>query len=164
MNIVRWEPLREMVTLRQAMDRLLQDSFVNIPRGDGVEGNAFVPAVDIIETADKIGIKAAVPGIKPDDIDINVTVDGVTIKGETRSENEVKEENYVRRECRYGTFARTIALPPGLKIDRAEATVDNGVLTLEIPKAEEVKPKAIKVKAKAEVRKLEPKEAKESKN
>lgn len=164
MNIVRWEPLREMVTLRQAMDRLLQDSFVNIPRGDGLEGNGFVPAVDIIETADKIGIKAAVPGVKPEDIDINITADGVTLKGETRSESEVREDNYVRRECRYGTFARTIALPPGLKIDKAEATVDNGVLTLDIPKEEEVKPKSIKIKARAESKKLGSTEAKESKN
>lgn len=161
MNIVRWEPLREMVTLRQAMDRLFEDSFVTMPHGNGSDATAFVPAVDIVETADKIGIKASVPGVKPDDIDINITADGVTIKGETRSESEVKEENYVRRECRYGTFARTIALPPGLKIDKAEATVDNGVLSLEIPKAEEIKPKAVKVKARAEAKKIE---ARENKN
>ena len=164
MNIVRWEPLREMVTLRQAMDKLFEDSFVTMPSGDGSDGNAFIPAVDIVETADKIGIRAAVPGVKPDDVDINITADGVTIKGETKSESEVKEDNYVRRECRYGTFARTIALPPGLKIDRAEATVENGVLTLEIPKAEEVKPRSIKVKAKAEAKKIEPRESRESKN
>ncbi len=160
MNLVRWEPLNDLVTLRQAMDRLFEDSFVKMPHavvgGDG----AAIPAVDIYETEDKIGLKAALPGVKADDIEINVTPDGVTIKGESKSENEVKDEHYVRREFRYGAFARTIALPRGLKIDKAEASMENGVLTLEIPKAEEVKPKSIKIKAKAEAKKLESKEVK----
>jgi HSP20 family protein len=151
-----------MVTLRQAMDRLFEGSFVNLPQA--AEESAFLPAVDIVETEDKVGIKASIPGVKPEDIDINITADGVTIKGERKSETEVNEENYVRRECRYGSFTRTIALPPGLKIDKAEATVDNGMLTLEIPKAEEVKPRSVKVKAKAEPKKLEAKEAGASKN
>ncbi|OGO14201.1 MAG: hypothetical protein A2Z02_01870 [Chloroflexi bacterium RBG_16_48_7] len=88
----------------------------------------------------------------------------MVIKGETKTENEVKEENYVRRECHYGTFARTIALPQGLNVDKAEATMENGVLTLEIPKAEEEKPKTVKIKAKAEPKKLEAKETKEVKS
>ena len=160
MNLVRWEPLNELVTLRQAMDRLFEDSFVRMPRpGDGVE-NAFAPAVDIVETPDKIGIKAAMPGVKPDDIEINIDQNTLIIKGETKSEQETKEENYVRRECRYGTFARSIALPTGLKIDKAEAVMENGVLTLDIPKAEEVKPRTVKIKAKAEPRKIEAKEVK----
>ena len=161
MNLVRWEPLNDLVTLRQAMNRLFEDSFVRLPNTAGDGDSAFIPAVDIYETADKIGLKAAMPGVKPDDIDINVTPEGVTIKGESKSENEVKDEHYVRREFRYGAFARTIALPQGLKIDRAEASMDNGVLTLEIPKAEEVKPKSVKIKAKAEAKKLESKEAKD---
>ncbi len=84
----------------------------------------------------------------------------MVIKGETKTEQETKEENFVRRECRYGTFARSIALPTGLKIDKAEAVMENGVLTLEIPKAEEVKPRTVKIKAKAESKKIEAKEAK----
>ena len=163
MNIVRWEPLPDLVTLRQAMDRLFEDSFVRCrARRDGRWQP--LPAVDIFEDADKMGIKASMPGVKPEDIDINITADGVMIKGETKSETEIKEENYVRRERHYGTFARTIALPQGLKIDKAEATMENGVLTLEIPKAEEVKPKPVKIKAKAETKKLKPREAKEAKN
>jgi len=162
MNIIKWEPLGEMVSLRNAMDRLFEDSFVKWARP--LDGGTATPAVDIFETADKLGIRASLPGIKPEDIDISITPEGVVIKGETRTEKELKEENYVRRECHYGTFARTIALPQGLKVDKAEATMDNGVLTLEIPKAEEEKLKTVKIKAKAEPKKLDAKETKEVKS
>ena len=162
MNIVRWEPLHDLVTLRQAMDRLFDDSFVKLPHG--VDGDTVTPAIDIYETGEKIGIRAFMPGIKPEDIDVNITTGGVVIKGESKSEKETREADYVRRECHYGNFERTIALPQGLKIDKAEAAMENGVLTLEIPKADEVKPKTIKIKAKSEPVKLETKEAKEAKS
>jgi HSP20 family protein len=162
MNIVRWEPFGEMVSLRNAMDRLFEDSFVKWARP--LDGNTATPAVDIFDTPEKLGIRASLPGIKPEDIDISVTSEGVVIKGETRDEREIKEENYVRRECHYGTFARTIALPQGLKIDKAEATMENGVLTLEIPKVEEEKPKTVKIKAKTETKKLDARETKEAKS
>lgn len=163
MNIVRWEPFQELVTLRQAMDRLLEDSFVRAPQSaDG--GGSATPAMDIIETSDKIGIKATLPGVKPEDVDINITSEGVVIKGEVKSETETMEANYVRRECHYGTFSRSIPLPAGLKIDKAEANMENGILTLDIPKAEEVKPRSIKIKAKSEPKKLEPAGVKEAKS
>jgi len=160
MNIVRWEPFQELVTLRSAMDRLFEDSFVRLPRANEVDDGSLAPAVDIFEDVDKIGIKASLPGVKPEDIDINVTADAVTIKGTTESEKEVKEEHFIRKERYCGTFARTIALPTGLKIDKAEASMANGVLTLEIPKAEEVKPRTVKIKAKAEPEKIEAKSGK----
>jgi HSP20 family protein len=152
------------MTLRQAMDRLFEDSFVRLPQSGNGSESAFAPAIDIVETPDKIGIRASMPGVKPEDIDINIDQNTLTIKGETRSEQETKEENYVRRECRYGTFARSIALPTGLKIDKAEAVMDNGVLTLDIPRAEEVKPRTVKIKPKSEQKKIEAKETKEAKN
>lgn len=163
MNIVRWEPFQELVTLRQAMDRLFEDSFVRAPRGADGSGSA-IPAIDIVETADKIGIKATLPGVKPEDVDINITPEGLVIKGEVKSETETKEANYVRRECHYGSFSRSIPLPAGLKIDKAEANMENGILTLDIPKAEEVKPRSIKIKAKSETKKLETGGSKEGKN
>lgn len=157
MNIVRWEPFQELVTLRSAMDKLFADSFVRMPgRAEGEDG-AVAPAIDIFEDAEKVGIKASMPGVKPEDIDINLTANSVTIKGSNKSEKEVKEENFVRKERYYGSFSRTIALPSGLKIDKVEASMEDGVLTLEIPKAEEVKPKTIKIKAKAQPEKLEAK-------
>ncbi len=147
-NLVRWEPFSDLVSLREAMDRLFEESFVS-PRAGWpvpVEGGAL--AVDMYETDDVVVVKSAVPGIKPEELDITVTGDTLTIKGETKSEQEVKEENYVRREMRYGSFSRTVALPSSIVADKAKAEFENGMLTLTLPKAEEVKPKAIKVKAK----------------
>jgi HSP20 family protein len=162
MNIVKWEPIGEMVSLRNAMDRLFEDSFVKWARP--LDGDTVTPAVDIFETGEKLGVRASLPGIKPEDVDISITPEGVVIKGKTMEEKETQEKNYVRRERHYGTFARTIALPQGLKIDKAEATMENGVLTLEIPKAEEEKPKTVKIKAKTEVKKIEAKETRKVKS
>jgi HSP20 family protein len=86
--------------------------------------------------------------LKPGDIDINISGDVLTIKGETKAEKEVKQEDYLYQEWRYGGFTRSVTLPGGLRSDKTEANLENGVLTVTIPKAEEVKPKVIKVKAK----------------
>lgn len=147
-NLVRWDPFHDLVSLREAMDRLFEESFVR-PQGRwlapvGVE----TLAVDMYETDDAIVVRAVVPGVKPEDLDVSVTGDTLTIKGETRAEEEVKEENYIRRERRYGSFCRSLLVPIPVVADKAEAEFENGVLTLTLPKAEEVKPKAIKVKAK----------------
>ena len=147
-NLVRWEPIRDLVSLREAMDRLFEDSLVRpqpdwaTPTGPG----AF--AVDVYETEDAVVVKSAIPGVKPEDIDISLTGDTLTIKGETKSEEKVEEENYVRREMRYGSFVRTLSIPTSVVVDKADAEFENGVLTLTLPKAEEVKPKAIQIKAK----------------
>lgn len=147
-NLVRWEPFRDLVSLREAMDRLFEESFVR-PQTDWLAPTeAGALAVDMYETEDAVVVKSAIPGIKPEDIDITVTGDTLTIKGETKFEEEVKEENYVRREMRYGSFVRSLPVPVSVVADKAEAEFENGVLTLTLPKAEEVKPKAIQIKAK----------------
>jgi len=92
-------------------------------------------------------VKVAIPGVKPEDIDITVTGDTLSIKGEAKEETEVKRENYIRQERRYGAFSRSVTLPSGVETEKAEASFENGILTLNIPKAEEVKPKVIKVKS-----------------
>jgi HSP20 family protein len=147
-NIVRWEPFRELVSLREAMDRLFEESFVRPGGGRLAPAGMELPAVDMYQTDDAVVVKSAIPGIKPEDIDISITGDTLTIKGETRVEEEVNEENYIRRERRYGSFCRSLALPLPVVTEKAEAEFENGVLTLTLPKAEEVKPKAIKIKAK----------------
>ena len=147
-NIVRWEPFRELVSLREAMDRLFEESFVRPVGGRLAPAGMEVPAVDVYQTDDAVVVKSAIPGIKPEDIDISITGDTLTIKGETRVEEEVNEENYIRRERRCGSFYRSLALPLPVVTEKAEAEFENGVLTLTLPKAEEVKPKAIKIKAK----------------
>ena len=103
------------------------------------------PALDMYETLDTIVVKASLPGVKPDDVEISVTGSTLTIRGEIKSEEEVKEEDYYHQERRYGSFCRSIGLPSALKADKAQAMFEDGVLTLTIPKAEEIKPKTIKV-------------------
>jgi HSP20 family protein len=147
-NLVRWEPFRDLISLREAMDRLFEESVVRPQGGLLAPIGEGTLAVDVYETEDAVVVKSAIPGVKAGDIDISITGDTLTIKGETKSEEEVKEENYVRREMRYGSFLRTVAVPTSVVADKTEAEFENGVLTLTMPKAEEVKPKAIKIKAK----------------
>lgn len=148
MSIVRWEPFRDFVTLREAMDRLFQESFVGPRRREWLAPAEGSLALDMYETEDAAVVKTSVPGIKPDDIDITISGNTLTIAGETKKEEEVKDENYIRRERRYGSFSRSVILPQDLEPDKAEASFDDGVLTLTIPKAPEAKPKVIKIKGK----------------
>lgn len=148
MAIERWQPFRELMTLREAMDRLFEDSFVHPSRFFTALREVEVPALDVYQTPNEVVVKAALPGLKPEDVSIDITGDSLTIKGEHKAEEKIKKEDYLYQERRYGAFSRTIALPSGLKTDKAEATMEDGVLTLTIPRAEEVKPKVIKVKAK----------------
>jgi len=148
MAIERWRPLTDLMSLRQAMDRLFEDSFVRPSRALETLGEVAAPALDVYQTASEIVVKAALPGVKPEDVSIDITGETLTVKGESKADQEVKREDYLYQERRYGAFSRSVVLPGGLKTDKAEATMDDGVLTLTIPKAEEVKPKAIKVKPK----------------
>ena len=149
-HLVRWEPFRDLASLRGAMDRLFEESFVQprarvrvlAPRGTGAL------AVDMYETDDSVVVKSAIPGIAAQDLDISITGDTLTIKGETKAEKEIKEENYICRERRYGAFSRSLAIPVQIEADEAEAAFENGILTLTLPKAEEIKPKTIQVKTK----------------
>jgi len=145
-SIIRWQPFEDLVSLRDAMDRLFEESFIR-PRAWLAPFESGL-AVDVYETEDNVVVEAAIPGVKPEDIEVSLTGDVLTIKGETKAEKEVKEPNYLRRERRYGSFCRSISLPSGLKGDKAEAEFEHGVLKLTIPKAEEIKPKVIEVKTK----------------
>ncbi len=147
-NLIRWEPMREMVTLREAMDRLFDDAFTR-PLGlrDGWRGSD-IPAVDMYQTKDEVVVKAAVPGMKAEEVQISVTGDVLTIKGETSQKEETDEKNYHIREQRWGAFERSVMLPTTVVSDKAKAEFENGILTVTLPKAEEVKPKMITVKAK----------------
>jgi HSP20 family protein len=148
MAIERWQPFSELMSLRQAMDKLFEDSFVRPSRALAALGEASVPALDIYQTPNEVVVKATLPGLKPEDVRIDITGETLTIKGETKAEQEIKREDYLYQERRYGSFSRSVVLPGGLETDKAEAMMEDGVLTLTIPKAEEVKPQAIKVKAK----------------
>ena len=147
-SLVRWDPLRDALSLRNAMDQLFEDSFVTPRLGWIAPTNAAGLALDVYETKEQVVVKAALPGVKPEETEVTITGDTLTIRGESKEEKEIKEENYLRKERHFGSFARSVTLPAGLKADTAEATFENGVLTLKIPKSEETKPKSIKVKAK----------------
>ena len=147
-NLIRWEPFRELMSLREAMDRLFEESVVRPQAGWLGPIEAATLAVDMYQTDDAVVVKAAVPGIKAEELDISITGDTLTIRGETKAEEEVKEEHYIRRERRYGSLSRSVSIPVPVVADKAEAEFENGILTLKLPKAEEVKPKAIKVQAK----------------
>jgi HSP20 family protein len=147
-ELVRWEPFREMMSLREAMDRLFEESFLRPGWFGGWESGAGVMPVDVYETDDQVIVKATVPGVKPEDIDVTITGDVVTIKGEFKSEEKAEKRNYLRQERRYGSFCRQLSVPAGINADKVKATFEHGILTLELPKVEAVKAKSIKVVAK----------------
>lgn len=147
-NITRFDPLGEMVSLRHAMDRLFEDSVVSplswrtISGGDGI-----TPPLDVHETDDHIVVTAVLPGLKPDDVEITMVGQTLTLRGEMKAGDEVETEQYLYRERRYGSFSRTLQLPVRVEGDKAEAAFTDGILTLRVPKAEEVKPRQIRITA-----------------
>jgi len=145
-ELIRWEPARELMTLREAMDHLFDDAFTRPLRLGN--GHWSMPTVDMYQTDNELVVKAAIPGVKIEDVNINVTGEVLTIKGEVKEQEEVKERAYHLREQRWGAFERTIALPTDVIADKAKAEFENGILIIALPKAEEVRPKTISIKAK----------------
>ena len=148
-NLTRWEPAREMMTLREAMDRLFDDAFTrpfSIMREGGSNWSSL--PIDMYQTDNEVVVRASLPGIKPDEVQINVTGDILTLKGEMKHEEEKKDKSWHIREHRWGAFERSIRLPTGVIADKAKADFENGILTITLPKSEEVKPKTITVKTK----------------
>ncbi|NMB53531.1 MAG: Hsp20/alpha crystallin family protein [Leptolinea sp.] len=144
-NLIRFEPMREMVRMSDAMDRL----FDNLYGRGWRDGDLFEsPSVDMYQTENDIVVKASLPGMKADDIQISVVGDVLTLRGEVHAEEEINEASYHIHERRSGSFARSLPLPTSVQSDRAKAEFENGVLTLTLPKAEEMRPKTITVKAK----------------
>ena len=144
MAIDHWDPFRDAVSLRDAMNALFQDSFVRPGQAAGQGALAALP-LDVCETEHEFVVKAALPGIKPDDVQITVHGDTLTIRGESKAEEEKKGEHWHLRERRYGTFQRSLTLATPVNSDKAHADFDLGVLTLTLPKAESAKPRQIKV-------------------
>jgi HSP20 family protein len=139
----RTNPFGELVSLRTAMDRLFEDSFVR--PGNGASADRGL-ALDMYSTPDSFVVEAALPGVKPENVNITVLGDTLSISGNTSSEQTSDDEGYSYREIRRGSFSRTVSLPSGLKTDAAAATFENGLLRLAFPKAEEAKPRQIEIK------------------
>ena len=147
-NITRFDPLGEMVSLRSAMDRLFEDSFVS-PVGWRTigGGESITPAIDVHETADDIVVTASLPGMKAEDVEITMTGQSLTLRGEFKADEKVERDQYLYRERRFGAFHRSLQLPVRVQGENAQATFRDGILTLRIPKAEEVKPRQIRINA-----------------
>ncbi len=143
MSLVRWDPFDDLASLRESMDKLFEEFFTHRPRGQVVA--AWEPAVEVFETDSDVVVRAELPGIDPKNVEITVTDDTLTLKGEARLEREDKGRNYHRRELRYGSFLRSLALPSDVKGDQATASYRNGILEIRVPKSERAKPKSVKV-------------------
>ena len=141
-NLTRWDPFREMTTLRNWMDRWMDTPFGTMTTW---QPTTWDLALDVAETDDDFVVKASLPGITPEDLEITYNNNLLTIKGEVKEEKDVEEQRYHLRERRYGSFTRSISLPSSVKADAIEASYEAGVLTLHLPKAEEAKPKRIPV-------------------
>jgi HSP20 family protein len=146
-SVIRWDPFGEMHSLRRAMDRVFDD-FGHGWRGGEAE---LTFPIDLSETENEVVVKAVLPGIKPEDVEISVSEGVLTVKGESKFEQKTERENYYRQEIRYGSFSRSIPLPSRVNHEQADAEFKDGVLTVTLPKAEEVRPKQIKIRPSGQV-------------
>lgn len=144
-NLRRWDPFSEMMSLRDAVNQLFEESFVS-PARFGGSGSLSLP-MNVSETPESFIVEAVVPGLRPEDLEVTLEDNVLTIRGEVRQEQQAgdKQANYHIMERRYGRFSRSIALPTAVKADGIQATLEHGILRLEIPKAEAVKPRRITV-------------------
>ena len=144
MAIIRWDPFREMTSVQNQFNRLVDQMW-------GGRQESWLPAVDVFDNKDAVVVKAELAGMDPDDIQIEVEDNVLTVKGERKFEETVDEERYYRVERRYGSFQRSLALPQGVKPDDISASYEDGILVITVPKVEEEKPKRIEVKARKTV-------------
>jgi HSP20 family protein len=144
-SLMRWSPVRDMISRREMMDRLFDDTFFS-RRSDSF---AVSPDVDVIENDDNIVVKAELPGFKPENVDVRVEGNLLSIRGEYHEESEKQEGQYHLKERRQSSFSRSIPLPVGVNADKAKAEFENGILTLTLPKHEEAKPRRISITAKS---------------
>ncbi len=144
MGMERWDPFREMMTLRESMDRLLQQSI----SGTGQLLSNIRPdsiPMDVVERDDAFEVHAVIPGVKPDDVEITVQGERLTVRAEVRRAEEQPGENWLMREQRGGMLSRTITLPSQVSSDKAEAKIEQGVLVLRLPKVQPTQPHRISV-------------------
>jgi HSP20 family protein len=141
-----WRPVEDLMTLRQAMDQLFEESVVRPRSGQAVSGGEATLPVDVYETDNAFVVEARVPGVNPDDLDITVTEESLTIKGKFALAEDAQERQWLSRELWYGDFARVLTLGSAVDVNKVEASFKNGLLTLTIQKREEIKPKSVKVR------------------
>jgi len=148
-SLIRWQPFHELTSIQERMNRLFEDFFGRTPLASGTEEPlgtwGFAPPVDIYEDAHKLMFKVEIPGMEEKDLKVEMEGNTLTVSGERKLEKEVKEEHFRRKERRYGAFSRSFTLPGTVDASKVEANYTNGVLTIELPKRAEARPKQIKV-------------------
>jgi HSP20 family protein len=146
MAIIRWDPFRDVVTLRERMNRMFEDVFSGrAEEGRDKTTSTWAPSVDIFETEKELVLTAEIPGIDEKDIEIKIEDNTLSLKGERTFEKETKEENYHRIERSYGSFYRAFTLPNSIDPERIQATHENGVLKITMPKRDELQPRKVKI-------------------
>ena len=146
MAIVRWEPLREFSTLQNEMNRLFNTVFdTPAPAGNGGALRRWLPAMDLVETEDHFVLRADLPGLAEDDVNIEVEDRVLTVSGERKAEHEMSKEGYHRVERAFGAFSRSLTLPEGIDPDAVGASFERGVLEVRIPKPEQRKPRKVSI-------------------
>jgi len=154
-GITPWRPFRELEEWERRFDDLFGQPLWRLP----VEERGWMPALDVFEKEDRFVVKAELPGMKEDDIDVSVVGDTLSIKGEKKTETEVKDEDYYRCERSYGSFYRSIPIPSNVDANKIEASFEDGILEVALPKSAKVKPKKIAVSAKKKATKSTKKKA-----
>ena len=145
MAIIRWDPFRDMVTLREKMNRMFEDVFSGRTEDREIQAGTWAPSVDIFETENELVLTAEIPGIDEKDVEIKVEDNTLSIRGERKFEKETKEENFHRIERSYGSFYRAFTLPSSVDPERIQAEQENGVLKISMPKRQELKPRKVKI-------------------
>lgn len=146
MAVSRWDPFRDLMSIQSELNRLFGRTYGG-EGGETVRGAAWAPPLDVYETGDRFVINIELPGVSADHVDISVEDSTLQITGERRFYEGVAEDSFHRVERRFGTFGRTLALPSNANLEAIEASFDAGILTIEVPKAEEAKPKKVQIKA-----------------
>src|SRR5574342_490108 len=145
MAVVKWDPFRDLISIQDRMNKLFEQTPSRSRGEEGIAASTWTPAVDIYETAETIVMKAELPGLTRDDLDIQIRENTLTLRGERRFARDVHEENYLRIERAYGSFQRSFTLPTTIQQEKIRAVFKDGVLELTLPKAEGAKPKKIAI-------------------
>lgn len=162
MALIRWEPVRELGTIQSEMNRLFNTFFDNpstqVPGGNGAQ-RRWLPAMDLVESDNEFVLRADLPGVSEEDVNIELEDNVLTISGERRSKHEESKEGYFRVERSFGSFRRSLTLPEGIDADAVKATFDRGVLEVRVPKPEERKPRKVSISLGDEQKTIESSEA-----
>ena len=140
MPVVRWDPFREMMNVQDQINRAFGSFF-------GERKTSWLPSIDVYDDKEEVVLKADLPGVRPEDVDVEIDENVLTVRGHRAADHETDPERFYRIERPTGSFERSIALPQGVRSDNVEAAFEDGILTVRVPKAEEAKPKRIRVTA-----------------